>query len=356
MKFISTLENLREIFRGKVLRTNNVTLHDPVPPRMLLVDSKNSAHESILQFSSKSCSILPNMQSDFQILLYYKYVTIENPHALMAAQRELCAHLKLTGRILIAKEGINGTVEGTRAATEEYVRKLFSDSRFSDIHMKRSVGTGTAFNKLKIKVRDEIVGTHFPPEIDPTKQTAPHISAEELHALIHSDEKIHIVDMRNDYEFKIGHFENSIMPSLENSRDLAESVKEIAHLKNEKVVTVCTGGVRCEKMSAYLLREGFTNVSQLSGGIVTYMEKYPNKDFKGKLYVFDNRIAMGFETDSPEHEIIAQCEHCGARDDNYINCMDLKCHKQFFSCVNCVAAGKIVCPTGCVITQKAHNH
>lgn len=217
---------------------------------------------------------------DFQILLYYKYVRIDDPTALMAAQRELCERLGLKGRILIAHEGINGTVEGTVAATEEYVRELFSDPRFSNIHMKRSIGTGSAFPKLRIKVRNEIVGTHFPAEIDPTQKTGAYISPEDLHGLIHGDEKIHIIDMRNDYEFNIGRFENSILPSLENSRDLAESVKEIESLKNEKIVTVCTGGVRCEKMSAYLLHKGFTNVSQLSGGIVSYMEKYPNKDFK----------------------------------------------------------------------------
>lgn len=294
--------------------------------------------------------------TDFQVLLYYKYTKIDDPEALKIAQREICERLGLTGRILIATEGINGTLEGTVAATEAYVQELLADPRFSDIHMKRSVGTGSAFSKLKIKVRNEIVGTHFPADVDPTQRTGTYISAEELHAMLRGNEKIHIVDMRNDYEYNIGRFENSILPSLENSRDLAESVQELAALKNEKIVTVCTGGVRCEKMSAYLLREGFTNVSQLSGGIVTYMEKYPNKDFKGKLYVFDNRIAMGFETDSPEHEIIANCEYCGIKSDNYINCTDPKCHKQIFSCVNCVALGKTVCSAGCTIKEKAHNH
>ena len=208
-----------------------------------------------------------------QILLYYKYVHVEDPATLMAAQRELCTRLKLRGRILIAHEGINGTLEGETEATEEYVRELFSDPRFSDIHMKRSVGTGSAFNKLMIKVRQEIVGTHFPAEINPADHTSQHITAEELHELIQSGENIKIVDMRNDYEFKIGRFENSILPPMENSRDLAVAVKELESYKNEKIITVCTGGVRCEKMSAYLLREGFTNVSQLYGGIVTYMEK-----------------------------------------------------------------------------------
>lgn len=294
--------------------------------------------------------------SDFQILLYYKYIRIDDPASLMAQQRALCERLGLTGRILIAEEGINGTLEGTTQATEEYVRELFSDSRFSDIHMKRSVGTGSAFPKLRIKVRKEIVGTHFPAEIDPSKETSKHISADELHAMLRSDEKIHIIDMRNDYEFKIGRFENSILPSLENSRDLAETVKELEPLKNKKIVTVCTGGVRCEKMSAYLLHEGFTDVSQLHGGIVTYMEKYPNKDFKGKLYVFDNRISMGFETDSPEHEIITSCEHCGVKTDHYVNCGDNKCHRQRIACKECIASGNTLCATGCDIKEKAHNH
>ncbi|MCX6781332.1 MAG: rhodanese-related sulfurtransferase [Candidatus Magasanikbacteria bacterium] len=284
------------------------------------------------------------MPDSYQILLYYKYTKIEDPTALMQSQREICTRLGFKGRILIAEEGINGTLEGETAATEAYVAALLSDPRFSDIHIKRSVGTGSAFNKMSIKVRQEIVGTHFPAEIDPRAQTSEHITAEQLHELLHnSDEKVTIIDMRNDYEFKIGHFENSILPSLENSRDLALTVKELKPLKNEKIITVCTGGVRCEKMSAYLLREGFTNVSQLYGGIVTYMEKFPNKDFKGKLYVFDNRISMGFETDSPDHQIITNCEHCNVVSDHYINCTDMRCHKQIISCVDCVASGKTVC-------------
>ena len=290
------------------------------------------------------------------MLLYYKYVSIDEPHQLAELQRTICNHLGLTGRILIAEEGINGTVEGTITSTEAYARELLSDSRFSDIHIKRSAGTGHAFNKLKIKVRPEIVGTHFPAAVNPSEQTSPHISAEALHELIRSDQKIHIIDMRNDYEFKIGCFKNSISPTLKNSRDLTAVVQQLQHLKNEKIVTVCTGGVRCEKMSAYLLHEGFTDVSQLHGGIVTYMEKYPNQDFKGKLYVFDNRISIGFETDSPEHEIITQCEHCGAKSDNYVNCSDTACHRQQIICEACVHGGNTVCVHGCEIKQKAHNH
>ncbi len=291
-----------------------------------------------------------------QILLYYKYVHIDDPEAFAEVERKLCTELGLKGRILIAHEGINGTVEGTVETTETYVQELMKDERFSDIHIKRSVGTGVAFKKMFVRVRNEIVGTHFDADINPTMGTSPYISAEELHTLIRSGEKIKIVDMRNDYEFKIGQFENSILPSLSNSRDLLEKIKELEPLKNERIITVCTGGVRCEKMSALLLKHGFTHVSQLHGGIVTYMEKYPNKDFKGKLYVFDDRISIGFQTESTEHEIIANCERCSAVSDNYINCNDTACHKQFICCASCVEAGHLLCPAGCIKKIRAHNH
>ncbi len=293
---------------------------------------------------------------DFQILLYYKYVHIDDPAALVAAQRQLCEQLGLRGRILIAHEGINGTVEGTRAATEAYAVELMRNERFSDIDIKRSPGTGAAFQKLFVRERDEIVGTHFPAAIDPTKKSAAYISAEELHDWIHGGKKIFIVDMRNDYEHVVGHFKNSILPSIKNARDLPDVLPELMHLKNETVVTVCTGGVRCEKMSALLLHHDFTDVYQLHGGIVTYMEKFPNEDFAGKLYVFDGRIMMGFNTNAPEHEVIANCALCGVKSDNYINCGDAPCHKQFICCNSCVALGQSTCPAGCVIVEKSHNH
>ncbi len=288
--------------------------------------------------------------ADYQILLYYKYTQIENPQELTEAQRQLCQSLGLKGRLIIGSEGINGTLEGTTENTEAYVTALVSDPRFSDVHMKRSLGTGSSFPKLSVKFRNEIVSAHLgEADINPSQFTAPYIQAEELHAWIHSDKEFYIVDMRNDYEHVVGHFAQSILPPMANFRDLPSMLPALEHLKDKVVVTVCTGGVRCEKASGFLLTQGFKEVYQLYGGIVTYMERYPNEDFHGQLYVFDGRITMGFNLDDPTRTIVGRCERCGAPSERYINCANLSCHRHFICCQDCdSAAATTFCGKNCL--------
>lgn len=272
----------------------------------------------------------------YKVVLYYKYVHIENPEEVKIQQKNLCEKLNLKGRIIIAKEGINGTLEGNSEEIEAYCRKLVAHELFEGVHIKLSEGTGTAFPKLSIKVRTEIVSAHLGNEdVNPNQTTGKYISAEELHDLINSKEEFYIIDMRNDYEHAVGYFDNSILMNMRNFRDLPKALKNIEHLKNKKIVTVCTGGVRCEKASGFLITKGFSNVSQLYGGIVTYMEKYPNDDFLGELYVFDNRIVMGFNLESPKHKVVGKCEHCEKPSTNYINCAYDPCHKHFICCTEC---------------------
>jgi len=275
---------------------------------------------------------------NYEVLLYYRYVAIADPAAEMARQRELCEKLGLKGRILIAEEGVNGTVEGLKENTEEYVRVMSEDPRFAGTHWKRSVGNGEAFPKLQVKVRKDIVSNAIADwGVDPRAKTGIHLKPEELRAWYESGQQFEIVDMRNDYEHDSGHFKNSILPPIGNFRELPDALPKLAHLKKKKVLTVCTGGVRCEKASALLLKHGFEDVYQLDGGIVSYMEKYPNKDFKGKLYVFDTRMTVGFETDSPEHERVGKCIHCGTDSEMYVNCANDLCHRHFITCESCNA-------------------
>lgn len=299
--------------------------------------------------------------NEYQILLYYKYVLIEDPEEEKKKQKVLCESLGLKGRIIVAREGINGTLEGTKENAEKYIEELSQDSRFKEMNWKRSVGTGNAFPKLSVKTRKEIVSLHLTDggvcDVDPNITTGKHLKAEELHEWIRIGKEFYIVDMRNAYEFKIGHFENSILPELNNFRDLPKVVKQIEHLKNKTVLTVCTGGVRCEKASGFLITQGFTDVYQLENGIVTYMEKYPNEDFKGKLYVFDGRVAMGFYTDDPKHEIIGKCDSCGTTSESYVNCANMSCHRHFITCEECVNKnnGKVFCPEGCVVDRNGEK-
>src|SRR3989344_2619673 len=285
------------------------------------------------------------MKTSFQILLYYKYVHIENPKGLREAQVELCERLNLKGRIIIAKEGINGTVEGTKEATAEYIRFITADSKFKNIRFKKSQSDGNSFPKLSIKVRDEIVSAHLGNDISPLEVAGQYLTPEELHNLIHSDQKFYIVDMRNDYEQAVGYFANGLLAPFTNFRDLPKMLPILKDLKDELIVTVCTGGVRCEKASGYLLQNGFNQVFQLEGGIFSYMEKYPNEDFLGKLYVFDGRVTMGFNTEDPNHVIVGKCIFCQGPADCYYDCQNLYCKgkRHFISCKSCLEKNSGLC-------------
>jgi UPF0176 protein len=276
------------------------------------------------------------MKYEYQILLFYKYVHIENPEEVRIWLFNLCQKLGLKGRLIVATEGLNITLEGKTEDTEMFIDELEKDNRFLNIHYKKSEGTGKAFPRLSVKVRPEVVTLGLGVcDIDPNVTTGIHLNPEELHQWIANKKEFYIVDMRNAYEHAVGKFAGSICPPMENFRDLPKLLKTIEHLKNKTVLTVCTGGIRCEKASGYLLTQGFTDVYQLNGGIVSYMEKYPNEDFEGKLYVFDGRVAMGFYTDDPKHKIIGVCEGCGASSENIVDCREFGCNGQFILCDTC---------------------
>ncbi|HTE49108.1 MAG TPA: rhodanese-related sulfurtransferase [Candidatus Paceibacterota bacterium] len=309
----------------------------------------------------------------YEIILFYKYVRIIDAEQVKIWHDDICARLSLTGRCIIATEGINATFEGTKENVKEYVQELEKDERFRNIHYKYSIGTGKAFPRLTVKVRKEIVSLNLSVcDIDPNAITGIHLKPEELHEWLHpkgspdlflndlgikTGREFYIVDMRNAYEHKVGHFENSIMPPIENFRDLPKVVEQIAHLKNKTILTVCTGGVRCEKASGFLIMQGFTDVYQLDGGIVSYMEKYPNEDFQGKLYVFDKRITMGYYTDDPKHKIVGKCDNCKESSENYINCANPVCHRHFIICSECISrgGGMAFCPLGCVLSRHGRK-
>ncbi len=303
------------------------------------------------------------MQQKHTILLFYKYVHIDDPKATRDEQFALLKRLDMKGRMIIAHEGINGTFEGIDEACREYMNIMKADTRFADIHWKISEGTedGTAFPRLSVKVRKEIVSLHLGDEadIDPNQITGNHLSPDELRKWYEEGKEFHIVDMRNDYELRVGKFEGTVFPDLNNFRDLKKNLKKIEDLKDKTVLTVCTGGVRCEKASGLLVREGFKDVHQLDGGIVSYMEKYPSKDFKGSLYVFDKRIVINFD-DPDKHEIIGHCSKCQKPSEHYVNCSNLMCHDHFICCEDCLKTsaeqhppyGEAYCNTWCIIKWK----
>lgn len=275
------------------------------------------------------------MKTNYQVLLYYKFITIKNPEMVRDEQRKLCESLGLLGRIIVAEEGINGTVEGKVENTEKYILEMDKSPLFKGISYKKSIGNGNAFSKLSVKYRPEVV-TAKVAGLSPQKVTGKYITATELHKWFEEKREFYIVDMRNEFEYQSGFFEGFVPSGLRNFFQLESVLPRLAHLKNKTIVTVCTGGVRCEKASGFLLENGFSDVYQLQDGIQTYMEKYPNQHFKGKLYVFDKRITIGFNTDSPEHEIVGKCLKCRVTCDTYVNCEYNECHYHYICCANCV--------------------
>lgn len=287
---------------------------------------------------------MENQQSknEYKTILFYRYVNIseENVRELHKVLKAVCDVLGLKGRILVAREGINGTVEGKLAEIEVFKKHILSYKHFRKMDIKESLSAGESFPKMKVKIKDEIVATKYPKHIDPTKKTGKHINAAEVKKLFDRGEEFYVVDMRNDYEIKGGHFKNTVNVDwpMKASRDLPKLMKELEPYKNKKVLTVCTGGVRCEKMSAYLLDQGFKDVSQLHNGIHTYMLRYPGQDFKGTLYTFDNRMTMDFATDKGiPREVVGQCFACErdghkTKTEKYGHCAFTMCHQHLLLC------------------------
>lgn len=273
----------------------------------------------------------------YQVLLYYTYSHVADPFYEVERQRAICQCLGLKGRILISHEGINGTLEGLVEDTETYIRACGLDPIYQDVVWKRSEGTGDAFPKLMVKARKEIVSANLGKgDVDPRETTGKRLTAEELHRWLRSGREFTIVDMRNDFEHAVGHFEGSVLPAMSNFRDLPEVLPDLEHLREKTVVTVCTGGVRCEKASGFLMKNGFADVYQLQDGIVSYMERYPNQDFRGALYVFDGRVTMPFNQRLPGYEMVGRCELCGAPSEHYENCGNDACRRHIICCEDCL--------------------
>ncbi len=280
----------------------------------------------------------------YEILLYYIYTDVSNPQELYERQKELCERLNLKGRIIISTEGLNGTVAGLKADTQAYVDACAQDETLKDMEFKRSEGVEEAFPKLSIKVRNEIVSSRLREEdVNPTQVTGKRLKPEDLKKWLSENKDFEIVDMRNSYEYDFGHFKGSIDPGMRRFEDLPKKIDDLAELKDKTVLTVCTGGVRCEKASGYLVQKGFKDVYQLDGGIVSYMEKFPGEDFDGSLFVFDRRQVMHFNGEN--HKPISKCTYCETTSERFKNCKDSFCNAKLIACEECVEKGtKRLCP------------
>jgi UPF0176 protein len=270
-----------------------------------------------------------------KILLFYAFTPLADPEAIRLWQRDLCDSLGITGRILLSKDGINGTVGGELSDVKKYLRKTRDYAPFKTMDVKWSEGTGHDFPRLSVKVRDEIVSFGAPGELTVTEEGVvgggTRLTPEELHELVESKE-VTFFDGRNAFEAQIGRFEGAVVPDVATTRDFVSELDSgrYDHLKNTPIVTYCTGGIRCEVLSSLMVSRGFGEVYQLDGGIVRYGEKYGDAGlWKGSLYVFDDRKSLDF---SPDAAVLGHCFACGIATSRMENCAEPSCREQLVVC------------------------
>lgn len=292
--------------------------------------------------------------TSYRVLLFYKFVPIHG-YALFAQHHyHFCWQLGIKGRILIAPEGINGTLSGTVKQTDEYMATLKKDERFADIVFKIDETDGHVFDKLFVRVKEELVTFRTGEYGNPLNRTGKHLSPTEWYEMMQKDDVL-ILDGRTGYEYDLGHFKNAIRPPVQSFRDFPQWIREnLSHYKDKTILTYCTGGIRCEKLTAFMLNEGFKHVAQLEGGIVSYGKDETVKGtlWEGLCYVFDKRIAVPVNR-AEDYTAVSACVHCGKPCDRYVNCANLDCHRQHFQCEECEKKTHRSCSKEC---QSAERH
>ena len=276
-----------------------------------------------------------------KILLYYKFTPISDVDAVKLWQKTLCESLNLRGRILISRHGLNGTVGGELDDLKAYCKATKQYPGFKDIVFKWSDGSREDFPRMSVKGRRELVGfknsdDEFEVDENGVVGGGKHLKPEQVHEMIekYGDDVI-FFDGRNANEAKIGKFKNAVIPDTRTSRDFIAELESDKYddIKDKKVISYCTGGIRCEVISAMMKKRGFKDVYQIDGGIVKYGEKYGDDGlWEGSLRVFDNRMTVNF---SDHTKTIGECTHCKAKTSNFENCALSECNELVLICETC---------------------
>lgn len=281
-------------------------------------------------------------------LSFYKYAKIGNPQVFRDHLFITWDALDVLGRIYVAHEGINGQLSLPADRFNEFKEHLDSVSFLKGIRLNIAVEQDNkSFLKLKVKVREKIVSDGLNDETFDVTNRGVHLAAEQFNELI-EDEKTVLVDMRNHYESEIGHFKNAVTPDVDTFRDSLDIIEADLkdHKEDKNLVMYCTGGIRCEKASAYFKHKGFKNVYQLEGGIIEYTRQVKEQNlenkFLGQNFVFDDRRAERISDD-----VIAKCHQCGEPFDVHTNCANDACHLLFIQCVTCKEEMNNCCSTTC---------
>ena len=290
----------------------------------------------------------------FFVLAYYHFTPISDPDQLIAAHKAFFKDRHMTCRIYISEQGINGQTSGIQEDAEAYMRWLHTQPLFENMPFKIHIHHENVFPKQCIKYRKQLVA--LDEEID-LEQSGTHLSPKEWKEMLEKEEEHLLIDVRNEYEWKVGRFEGAECPPCETFREF----KEYAHgLKNQvksketPVLMYCTGGIRCELYSALLRKEGFKKVYQLSGGIINYGLKEGTDHWLGKLFVFDDRLTVPIAQEPAP--VIGQCHHCQSPSENYYNCANMECNNLYLCCFECAKQTVGCCCTACQAAPRVRPY
>lgn len=282
----------------------------------------------------------------YHVLAFYSITKVENPDELVRAHKKLFKTLDVASRVYISEDGINGQMSASPIASEIYQNWLRQFPMFKNIEFKIHHHHEHAFPRKAVKYRKQLVALDAPVDFD---YRANHISAKDWANMLETkDENTIVIDVRNRYESKVGYFEGSELPQVDTTREFAEYTNQLktkVDPEKVKVFMCCTGGIRCELYSAYMAKEGFKNIAQLDGGIIKYGMEQGNKHFKGKLFVFDDRMVVPISNDPTE--TVGRCQFCNTPADSYYNCANMDCNELFVSCPTCIQNAKGACSVSC---------
>jgi UPF0176 protein len=278
---------------------------------------------------------------------FYQYFPIQDPQAFRDELYRSFNAMKVFGRIYVATEGINAQISVPSHYFDVFRDFLYSYKPLNGLRLNIAVNdNGKSFWVLKIKVRDKIVADGIEDPNFSMENKGKYVNAQQMNQLLDSPDTV-VIDMRNHYEFEVGHFENAIeIPSDTFREQLPMAADMMKDKKDKNIIMYCTGGIRCEKASAYMLHQGFKNVFHLEGGIIHYANKIKEagleSKFKGKNFVFDDRLG-----ESITEDVIAKCHQCGKPADTHTNCKNDACHLLFIQCEECAKAFDGCCTTAC---------
>ncbi|NQV90889.1 rhodanese-related sulfurtransferase [Candidatus Woesearchaeota archaeon] len=273
----------------------------------------------------------------YNTISFYRYTTLVDPQELHNQLRSFCNQHNILGRVLIGDEGINGAVSGR--IQDINLIKLFLQEKFSNLTFREQSADKNTYHKLVIKVRKEICVFGEHPNLE---NTGHHLTPQELQQLYEKNEDFIIVDARNDYEYDVGHFKNAMKLPIQTFSEFPQEILKHEDWKEKKVVLYCTGGVRCEKASAFMKENGFKDVNQLDGGIINYVNQFSHDKWKGGLFVFDDRLIS--DVGLP----ISKCLHCNKDELQMYNCHNLDCDKLHVSCKDCAEQFNNTCSKECM--------